>query len=95
MLNDGGCPQGALQDDGVTKQASADVGGLYSSAVAHLVPHLEEQTRESGGAKKNLLMESGQRELFKMVRVLNRPLVMKYRGKLSLSNRCMSQNLKW
>ena len=36
MLNDGGCPHGALQDDGGTKQASADVGGLYSSAAAHL-----------------------------------------------------------
>ena len=52
MLNDGGCPQGALQDDGGTKQASADVGGLYSSAAVHLVPYLEEQTREGGGAKQ-------------------------------------------
>ena len=30
MLNDGWCPQGALQDDGGTKQASADVCGLYT-----------------------------------------------------------------
>ena len=29
------------------------------------------------------------------VEVLNRRLVMKYRGKLSLGNICMSQYLKW